>query len=185
VSDAPFPPGDVVEVELQNGNWAYIQLVGLTYITSGIPKASLVRVLSGIYESSVPDEKIQHLVELDAAFFSQVALGGMLDYGRMGGQWPLPDKESAVPDLRMWTAPSQENPHGWLLVTSDHELLTEREYSEIHPEVDQAMLPLDEIPVPARLRWLIEVGWTPREARSRRENWWSDQDHPSLPPSEI
>jgi hypothetical protein len=189
VKRAPLQPGDVLEVELENGNWAYLQLVGLTYVTkeSGIPKASMVRVLSGVYASSLPDEKIGTLVERDAAFFIQVALGGMIEYGGVRGHWPLPDRESAIPDMRMWTAPSAENPHGWLVVASEHELLTEREYSERHPEIDQAMLPQDSIPVPARLRWLIEVGWTPREAASRRDDWWKDDrgTYPSLPPSEV
>ena len=186
---APFQHGDVVEVELENGNWAYIQLVGLTYVTkeSGIAKASVVRVLPGVYASPLPDERIGLLAQRDAAFFSQVALGGMLEYGRARGHWPLPERESLVPDRRMWWAPDSENPHGWKVITSDDELLTGREYSERHPEIDQAMLLLDEIPVPARLRWLIEVGWTPRDAKSRRDNWWKEEGgtHPSLPPSEV
>ena len=172
-------------MELENGRWAYIQLVGRTYITTdGLPRASMVRVLPGVYASPVADEKIEDLVIRDAAFFSQVSLGGMLDHGRVRGHWQPPERESAVPERRMWTAPDVDNPDGWLVITSDNQLLTQRQYSENHPEVDQRMLPLDTIPVPNRLRWLIQVGWTPRQARSRRDDWWSDDDHPSLPPTE-
>jgi hypothetical protein len=64
--------------------------------------------------------------------------------------------------------------------------MTEVEYSKLHPEIDQAMLPLDWIETPARLRWLIEVGWTPRVVRSRTDNWWSNKGtYRSLAPSEI
>lgn len=103
----------------------------------------------------------------------------------MRGRWSLPDHESTSTGYTVLVERSAENPHGWNVVTSDHQPLTEREYSKIHPEVDQAMLPFEYIPTPARLRWLIEVGWSPREARSRTDDWWSDQAHPSLPPSEI
>jgi len=182
-----FQPGDVVEVELQNGNWAYIQLVGLTYVTKerSRPKASMVRVLPGVYASRLPDEKIEVLVARDAAFFSQVPLSGMLAYGQVRGRWSLPAHESVVPDTRYWMQRSDENPHGWKVVTSGRQPMTEREYSKVHPDVDQTTLPFEYIPTPARLRWLIQVGWTPREARSQTDDWWSDQNHPSLPPTEI
>ena len=188
VKRAPLQPGDVVEVELENGNWAYLQLVGLTHVTkeSGIPKASMVRVLSGVYATSLSDEKIGSLVERDAAFLIQVGLGGMIEYGGVRGHWSLPDRESAIPDIRMWAAPSAENPHGWVVVDSEHGLLTEREYADRHPEIDQVMLPFNAIPAPARLRWLIEVGWTPREARSRRDDWWKDKGtYPSTLPGVV
>ena len=178
----------MLEVELENGRWTYIQLVGLTYMTKerNLAKASMVRVLPGVYATSLPDERIDLLVGRNAAFFSQVALGGMLAYGQLRGRWPLPDHESAVPDTRFWWERSEENPHGWKVVTCHHRPVTEREYSKLHPEVDQAMLPFEYIPVPARLRWLIEVGWTPAEARSRTDDWWKGKGtYPSLPPSEI
>ena len=176
-----------MEVDLENGRWAYIQLVGLTYVTKerDRPKASMVRVLQGVYASPVPDEKMELLVGRDAAFFSQVPLGGMLAYGRLRGNWTVLERESAVPDTRYWMTRSVENPHGWKVKTPDRPL-SEREYSKIHPEIDQSMLPFEYIPTPARLRWLIEVGWTPRVARSRTDDWWNNEGtYPSLPPSEI
>lgn len=178
--------GDVAEIELANGCRAYVQLVGQTYIVNDIPVANMVRVLPGVYSSPLPDEKIECLVDHECAFFSQVSLRGMLKWGVVRGRWSLPERESAVPDRRMWGGSGPDCPRGWKVVTTDRQLFTEREYAELHPEVDQAMLPLSEIPVPARLRWLIEVGWTPREVKSRRADWWHGEGfHPSLSPDQI
>jgi len=188
VSSPPIQPGDVVEVELANGYWACIQLVGLTYVTKerDLPKSCMVRVLPGVYASVLSDEQVGILVSRDAAFFSQVPLRGMLSYGQVRGRWPLPDHEADVPATRFFWPPSAENPRGWKVVTPDHQVMTEVEYSKLHPEIDQAMLPLDWIETPARLRWLIEVGWTPRVVRSRTDNWWSNKGtYRSLAPSEI
>jgi hypothetical protein len=166
----PRKIGSVVRLKLKSGRFAYIQWIGKTWSNHDI-----IRVLPGRYDEP-RDSELEELVAGPTDFITKCWLAKVV----------TPDDESlgvvpvpAIPDSDLWfrafVSESPESPEWWL-VDRDANTMTRSQYEGRYPEVDQLTLPLDDIPFPGRVRWLIDVGWHPRYITSRLDNWYPDEE---------
>ena len=155
--------GDVIEIILEDGQFAYVQFLG------GAHLLSWVRVLPGHFAERPPEPEFERLVAGQESYRVATNLPQTLtSYASIVGNYPVPDDSWECPVVR-----TRSNRARWSIDDSQGHYSAD-EFATLHPEIDQSELPWNSGASAGLLRHALSIDWHPRDAvDSRHEYPWS------------
>lgn len=152
--------GEVLEVRLKSGKYAYCQ-----NINNNDPMP-LARTLRGVFESPLPGEDLITLCADGSQFVAQFPLKVLItnQHARSVAVLDIPPSLRRRPPIRHWTSVSEHNPDGWFIMDEETGSFGGAEYTARFPDVDQRSLPVNRIPGIGLFLRLIDAKWDPRMA---------------------
>jgi hypothetical protein len=149
----------VIELELKNGTFAYVQYLGWA------DWMSWVRVLPGRFSQRPSASELDVLVAQHESYRVPTDLPVTLKDPKQEivGNFPVPDECWERPPVRFagGSAP-------WKINDSDGVRRTMDEYAELHPEIEQAELPWEAMASRGLMKHALLIDWHPRDAPDLR-----------------
>lgn len=155
-----YKRGDIVEILLPSGRYAYAQQVAEGHV------APLTRVKAGVFTLPLSRSEVLSLMEGEDQFAIQFPLDVLLDSGagRVVGVSVVPEGFASTP-IRVFASKSDRNPEGWYIVAPNGERVSGSEYARQVPSCDQTVLPIWSVPSIQLFLRMIDTGWTTAKAK--------------------
>jgi hypothetical protein len=148
--------GDIIEVDLPSGHFAYIQDLGPGR------GSRLVRFLPGTFGTPLRGDRLESLVRGGSLYRSHCFVELLLveDGARIIANLPIPVGEGSMPP--MVTMSSPRDWRRWWVTDENGVKLRAQEYLDLHPgtEIDH-IVKSNDMPGPKELRARIEAAWSP------------------------
>jgi hypothetical protein len=170
--------GDLFELELVTHGYGYIQ-----YLRPGW-HAPLIRAFGAIFKSPAASDQLDQLVLSEPLFVIQAPLEQIAssDSARFVGNRSLVESEQRMPPIRILVVRSAEDPEGWRVKMAEGYSVTGIEFGSRYPDIDQASLPIWDIPSHGLLLRMIETGWNLNRVGNGRLNIAPLPGRPQRPP---